>query len=100
MHRGKTHKRRGGGVMDIAKKVGSVFADEAQEAAFKKLEDPVTQEYAAGIIANSAGGADSKLRMIAALRAVADKADQMIRFRAAAPAPPVGGTRRRHRRKA
>jgi hypothetical protein len=84
--------------MDIAKKVGSVFADEAQEAAFKKLEDPVTQDYAAGIIANSTGGADAKLRMISALRGVADKAEQMIRFRPATPATPTGGTRRRHRK--
>lgn len=91
--------------MDIAKKVGNVFADEAQEAAFKKLEDPATQEYAAGIIANSTGGADAKLRMIAALRGVADKAEQLLRFRTASPAPapaapaPMGGTRRHRRRR-
>jgi hypothetical protein len=89
--------------MDIAKKVGNVFADEAQEAAFKKLEDPATQAYAAGIIANSTGGADSKLRMIAALRGVADKAEQLLRFRTAPPAPaapaPMGSTRRHRRRR-
>lgn len=85
--------------MDIAKKVGSVFADEAQEAAFKKLEDPAAQDYAAGIIANSAGDSTAKLRMISALRSVADKAEQIIKFRTAAPAPPMGGTRRRHRRR-
>lgn len=86
--------------MDLAKKVGSVFADEAQEAAFKKLEDPTAQEYAAGIIANSAGDSNAKLRMIAALRSVADKAEQIIKFRIPAPAPPpAGGTRRHHRRR-
>ena len=94
MRRIKTHKRRGGALMDIAKKVGSVFADEAQEVAFRRLEDPAAQDYAAGVIANAGGGSDSKLRMIAALRGVADKAEQILRFR---QQQPTGGTRRRRK---
>lgn len=98
VHRGKTHKRhRGGAFMDLAKKVGGLVASEAQETAFKQLEDPAKQDYAAGIIANSAWDDATKLRVVAALRVVASKAEQIVRYRMGAPAAPTGGTRRRRR---
>jgi hypothetical protein len=98
MHRGKTHKRyRGGALLDLAKKVGGLVANEAQETAFKQLEDPAKQDYAAGIIANSAWDDATKVRVIAALRTVATKAEQIVNYRIRG-ATATGGTRRSRRR--
>lgn len=97
MPRGKTHKRHSGGaLLDLAKKVGGLVANEAQETAFKQLEDPAKQDYAAGVIANSTWDDATKLRVIAALRTVATKAEQIVTYRVRGAA--TGGTRRHRRR--